>query len=434
MGYSARMNNYQLFFGVTYTHRFNSNTRLENRFSYQDFESKLKQDQITFQYQERRKFFSGTTGEGRVAWNSTVFHRLNARNFFEAGMGADFYMTRVEDQMYEIIDTPRVLHNANNNSSLIKLYGQWQHRFNDKISLTPGIYGHFFTLSKDFSIEPRVGMLWKTSTHTSVNFGTGLYSQLQPRLVYFYQDENEQLPNKSLKFTNSWQTVAGFNWRFAKSFRIKTEIYYQYLYRVPVIKDIPQESILNFGDDMYNNWDYVFVNKGTGQNYGIELTVEKFMAKNYYFLVTASLYQAKYKGYDKIERNSKFNGNYALSVLGGYEFKLGKNILLSANAKFSYMGGNRYIPVRVISHQTGETIDLDYSKTYTQRFPDYLRLDLNVNMKTNFKKWAFEVFFEVNNVTNKKNVWYQYYNVNKQEEVYIYQYGLMPMGGVRVYF
>jgi hypothetical protein len=253
-------------------------------------------------------------------------------------------------------------------------------------------------------------------------------------MVYFYQDEKEQLPNKTLGFTRSWQTVAGFNWKFAKSFRLKPEIYYQYLYKVPVIEDIPQESILNFGDDFYNTWDYVFVNKGTGQNYGIELTIEKFLTNHYYFLITAALYQSKYKGYDKIERNTRFNGNYSVNALGGYEFRLGKNILLSLNIKTSYYGGKRYIPVKVITEGFEDIVVYDYSQTYTKRFPDYFRLDLNLNMKTNFKKWALEFYFEVNNVTNKKNVWYQYYDVTKEEEIFIYQYGLMPMGGMKVYF
>ena len=434
IGQNTTMNNYQLFFGANYTHRFSTNTRLENRFSYQDFESKINTDLITFQNTNRQKNYSMITGEGRAAWTSTVFHRINSRNFLEAGMGADFFLTNVHDQFYDSTETPTVLHNANKNSSLIKLYTQWQHRFNDNVSITPGVYGHFYTFTNDFSIEPRLGMQWKTSSNTSINFGTGLYSQLQPRLVYFYQDENEQLPNNSLGFTRSWQTVAGFNWKFAKSYRLKTEIYYQYLYHVPVIEDIPQESILNFGDDFSNSWDYVFVNKGTGQNYGVELTMEKFLTNHFYFLITTSLYQSKYRGYDKIERNTKFNGNYSVNVLGGYEWKLGKNILLSANTKISYMGGNRYIPVRVISNNFEAIVDYDYAQTYTKRFPDYFRLDLNVNMKTNFKRWAFEIFMEVNNITNHKNVWYQYYNVNKEEEVFIYQYGLMPMGGCRVYF
>jgi len=433
-GQSTVMKCYQLFFGANYTHRFNGNTRLENRFSYQKFESSLSNEYVEFLFASRQKNFSGTMGEGKAAWMSSVFHRFNVRNFFEAGIGADFFMTDLHDQYYDSSQIAIPMHNASNISFLTKLYGQWQHRFNDNVSITPGLYGHFYALTNDFSIEPRIGLQWKTSSTTSINFGTGLYSQLQPRLVYFYQDENGILPNKSLKFTRSWQTALGFNWKFAKSFRFKPEIYYQYLYNVPVIPDIPQQSILNLGDEMYNDWSYTFVNKGKGQNYGIELTIEKFMDKHYYFLITASLYQSKYTGYDKIERNTRFNGNYAFNVLGGYEWKLGKNHLLSANTKITYMGGKRYIPITIIGDGVSEITDYDYSQTFTNRLPDYFRVDLNLNMKTNLKKWAFEVYFEVNNVTAHKNVWQRYYNAKKQEEIYTYQYGLMPMGGVRIYF
>ena len=432
IGRSSFEKNYQLFFGANYTHRFSANTRLENRFSYQDFNRKEEVGRIIVP-DTRSKIFSLKTGEGRASWLSTAFHRINVRNFLEAGAGADFYLSSVNIQNYDTYGTSTVLHDAKNKfSSLVKLYGQWQHRFNDNISIVPGVYGHFFTLTNDFSIEPRLGMTWKTSIKTSLNFGTGLYSQLQPRLVYFYQDENKQYPNNSLGFTRSWQSVAGFNWNFAKSFRLKTEFYYQYLFNVPVSKEFPQESILNFATP-YVSW--TFINKGSGQNYGIELTVEKFMAKNYYFLITTSLYQSTYRGYDKIKRNTKFNGNYALNVLGGYEFKIKKNILLSTNAKVCYMGGKRYYPIKM-TEKEGLVVDveIDFSQFYTKRLPDYFRLDLNVNMKTNFKRWAFEVFLEVNNVTNRKNVLERFYDASMQEDVFIYQWGFMPIGGIKFYF
>ena len=433
IGEYVDMKDYQLFFGANYTRRFTENTRLENRLSYQYYESYKDVESIAFKNVRRWKDYTSTIGEGRVDWISSLFHRINSRNFLEAGIGCNFFMTNLHDKRYDSTENPIPLHDIDKNSLLIKMYGQWQHRFNDKITVTPGFYSHYYILTNNFSIEPRVGLLWKTSLNTALNFGTGLYSQLQPRLIHFYQDRNGQLPNKSLHFTDSWQTVAGFNWKFAKSFRLKTEIYYQYLYNVPVLEDIPQESILNFDED--NMWfTSSFVNKGTGQNYGIELTLEKFLSKNFYFLITSSLYQSKYKGYDKVERNTKFNGNYSLNVLGGYELKIGKNNLLSINVKAGYFGGKRRLLSNLVTDNFGTRIEYDYSQAYTIQYPDYFRLDLNLNMKMNFKKWALEFFVELANITNHKNIWTQYYNVNKQEEIYIYHYGFTPIGGVKVYF
>ena len=421
-----------LFFGANYTHRFNMNTRWENRMSYQHAVSKEEVKSITYRNLSRWKNYSDATGEGRTTWLSSVYHRINTRNFLEAGAGADLFMTRIHENSYDMAQNPTVLHEIDKNSLLLKMYGQWRHRFNDDITVTPGFYHHYYLLTSNYSIEPRIGMQWKTSSSTTLNFGTGLYSQLQPRLICFYQDKDGQLPNKSLKFTKSQQTVAGFNWKFAQSFRFKSEIYYQYLYDAPVIEDFPQESLLNFGDD--NRWDYTFVNKGTGRNYGLELTLERFLTKNYYFLTTVSLYQSKYKGYDKIERNTKYNGNYALNFLGGYEWKIGKNNLLSANIKISGLGGKRFIPATFVTDSDGTRLEYDYENAYTTQYPAYFRFDLNINMKMNFNRWSLEIFAELANITNHKNVWTQYYDVNNQKEVLVYHYGFMPIGGVKAYF
>jgi hypothetical protein len=50
--------------------------------------------------------------------------------------------------------------------------------------------------------------------------------------------------------------------------------------------------------------------------------LERFLDKGFYYLVTASVYDSRYKGGDDIERNTIFNGNYVANVLGGKEWVL----------------------------------------------------------------------------------------------------------------
>ena len=214
---------------------------------------------------------------------------------------------------------------------------------------------------------------------------------------------------------------------------LKTEVYYQSLFNIPVIPDTPEESILNFGDDFNNSWAYVFVNEGTGRNYGLEVTLEKFFNKHYYFLLTASLFDSKYKGYDKIERDTKFAGNYAFNGLLGYEWKLSARRLLSVNTKASYVGGKRFVPLTTYA-MGDDRFQYDYTQAYTKKLPDYFRLDLNINLKINYKRFSIEGFAEVTNITNHQNVWSKYYNASRNKEEYVYQYGIFPVGGCRVYF
>jgi hypothetical protein len=365
--------------------------------------------------------------EGRVAFSSTLNHRINAKNLIKSGIGADIYLTDIHSTWDGVL-----LNNYKGNSSLLKAFTQWQYRFNNAFSMTPGVYGQLYTLNNDYSIEPRIGFKWDASSTKSFSLGSGLLSQLQPRQVYFYEEDGVIL-NKKIEMSKSWQTVLGYQQKLGKGMHLKTEVYYQSLFNIPVIPEIPEESILNMGDDFTNNWNYVFVNDGTGRNYGIELTLEKFFDKNFYFLLTSSLYNSKYKAYDKIERHTKFDGNYAFNGLLGYEWKVGPKRLLSVNTKAAYAGGKRYVPVTEnFSHE--DRFLYDWSQAYTNKLPDYFRLDLNINLKTNFSRWSVEIFAEVTNITNHRNVWTKYYNASRQKDEYIYQYGIFPVGGGRVYF
>ena len=197
------------------------------------------------------------------------------------------------------------------------------------------------------------------------------------------------------------------------------------------IEAIPQESMLNLGDDYNNSWDHIFVNKGIGYNYGVEFTLEKFFDKRFYFLLTTTLYDSKYKGYDGVRRDTKFNGNFALNFLGGYEIKISQHSLISFNLKTAYMGNKRYTPT--IS-DNGFDMERDYANINSIKLPYYFRTDINVNVKTNFKRVSVEYFFEIDNLTNRKNVWRRYFDANQNQDRYTYQQNLTPMGGVKVYF
>lgn len=324
------------------------------------------------------------------------------------------------------------LHDAERNSLLLKTFGEWRYTINDALTIVSGIHSLYYNMSEEITIEPRFSAKYQLSNSISLNAGTGLYSQIQSRQVLFYQKDGANI-NDNLGMTKSWQNVIGFDWLLSASLRLKTELYYQYLFNVPVIPDIPQESILNMGDDFRNNWDYTFINKGSGKNYGIDVTLEKFYDNNFYYLLTFSLYNSTYKGYDGVSRNTKFNGNYAINTLAGYSWQIRKNNSLSVNAKVAYMGGRRYTPA-IVSGSTVAEREYDYSTAYENRLPDYFKIDLNLNFKMNFRHLALEWFLEVTNITNNKNIWLQYYNVNQQKERYIYQQGFMPMAGIKAYF
>lgn len=65
--------------------------------------------------------------------------------------------------------------------------------------------------------------------------------------------------------------------------RLKSEVYYQSLYDIPGLARSSFYSGLNEGADFGAPGIDSLVNNGTGRNYGVELTLEKFYSKGYYF-------------------------------------------------------------------------------------------------------------------------------------------------------
>jgi len=323
-GVEMKMSNRQMFTGINYTHRFSASTRLENRLSFQLFGQKIIQNEFEYPSTEILPEYGSTLNirEGRIAYQSALNHRISAQSLIKSGIGADVYLSDMKT-----VWENDVLNDFKGSSSLLKAFVQWKYIFSNVFSMTQGIYGQVYTLNNDYSIEPRIGFKWEATPLTSFSFGSGLHSQLQPRQVYFYEDDGI-IKNRNLQMSKSWQTVLGYQQKLGTGMHLKTEIYYQSLFNIPVISEIPEESILNFGDDFYNNWDYVFVNEGSGRNYGMEVTLEKFFNRQYYFLLTASLYDSKYKALDHVERHTKYAGKYAFNCLFGYEWKFGTRRLL----------------------------------------------------------------------------------------------------------
>lgn len=112
-------------------------------------------------------------------------------------------------------------------------------------------------------------------------------------------------------------------------------------------------------------------NTGEGKNYGLDITLEKYISKGYYYLFTASVFNSEYKGGDGIWRSTRFNRNYVFNCLVGKEWQVGKNKqnLVSLNTRFSYQGGNRYSPVKEEASDLEKGIVYDETNAYSMQEP-----------------------------------------------------------------
>ena len=368
--------------------------------------------------------------------------KINSRLFLKVG---------IENQLLQLdlyakskqrsIDNFKQIWDYNSQTNLAQAYVQLKYNISDKLTLNTGIHAQKFFLNNASSVEPRLGLKYDIDNKNSLTFGYGLHSQMQPINVYFLQTQNANgtysYNNKNLDFTKSNHFVIGYNMQPAKDWRIKSEMYYQSLYNVPVNTFSSSYSMLNTGAGFKTDLEDNLTNKGIGKNYGIEITVEKFFSEGYYGLFTSSLYSSKYTGSDGIERNTAFNGKYVYNILAGKEWNVGvgKRNKTSIDFKFTNAGGRYYTPIDVASSQAlgNEQLSKD---VYSAQYPNYYRIDLKLGytFNSNAHKLSQTLSLDLQNITNHKNIFSQNYDGRIQNVNWTYQLGFFPNFVYKVQF
>jgi hypothetical protein len=308
------------------------------------------------------------------------------------------------------------LRNFDDQFLLLQYFGQGRFKPTDKLTFVAGLHGMSFTFNDKNIIEPRASVQFQTDNKNTLSFSYGLHGQLQPLPVYLYQRQNGVVDksNRNLDFSKAHHFIIGYENRFANDWRIKGETYYQYLYDIPVEASSSGFSMLNAGSDFTFPEKAGLVNKGTGNNRGVELTVERFLSKGYYLLTTASLFQSKYKGSDGIERNSSYNNGYAANILAGGEWKVGKakRNSFTMDVRMSTIGGRYTTPVDLAQSIAQKKEVLDETKYNSEQLASYFRLDTKFGFRINSKKRKLSQTFylDLQNVTNQENIFLRRYN------------------------
>ncbi|MDX2415161.1 MAG: carboxypeptidase-like regulatory domain-containing protein [Bacteroidales bacterium] len=328
--------------------------------------------------------------------------------------------------------------NSSGNSYLFQAYTQSKYDIGPGLFLNLGVHAQYFHLNNEFSVEPRLGLKYAINTKSNISLGYGNHSQLEPLKVYMYQKESlgeTILPNKNLAFSKAHHFVVAYDYSISPNLRLKIEPYYQYLYNIPVVAN-SSWSMINYEQEF--TFDKTLINEGTGTNIGIDFTLERFLESNYYYLFTASLFDAKYTGGNGISYNSRFNKNFVLTALGGKEFvfdkKQGKTRILGINGRVSLMGGHRIVPIdEELSYQERE-IYYDWTKPYQEHNPTDFFLDLTLLYRINKAKHSSIWILQLKNLTGTASNYMYQYNLRENKIEYTNQTVMVPVISYKIEF
>lgn len=429
--------------GLKHVWLLNDKVFLKNIVSWSGSRTSFQSDTLTNDYQPNL-YDKGTYDNTALRFTGLVNYKSDSRNTFRGGLivsDLGFNMKAIAYRR-DIGRIAQVLDNRGNAWNY-EAYSQWKHQFNEALSINTGLHANYFNLSKSFSVEPRIGLNWWLSPNQQLSLGAGIHSRLEPMAFYMAATEQSDgtfiASNKRLSPTKALHFVAGYDRSLSSNLKLKAEAYYQYLYHVPVSSDPGiSYSTLNSSDVYYiYSRDYrTLVNKGTGLNAGIEFTLEKSLDKGYYFMLTSSLYDSKFKTISKKEYNTVFNGGYIGRFVTGKEWKTGANNknLFGLNTKMIYNGGRPYSPINLQEsiHLNEEVIEQD--KVNTLRMLPYFRLDLSVSYRINRPKLSHAFYLDLQNIMNRRNEWDRFYNSDKKIIETSKQAGMIPSIYYRIEF
>jgi len=387
-------------------------------------------------------FWAGErSSEVKLSFSTRVYKKFSPKGSMETGFSYDhFFMNFADSMMY--MGGFQVHTRTKEQMDFMRAYAQWLQSLAPGLDLKAGVYGSWLLLNNSWALEPRLGLDWRISEHHAVNLGGGLYSQMAPHVTYFLlthiTDSRVVQTNRNLDFMRSVQSAVAYDFKPTPRLHFKIEIYYQYLYDLPVKSGIPEYSLVNEGHDFFLDRQYSdsLVNKGRGSNYGIEFTFERYYSKQYYFLFTASLFNSTYTAFDNKTRSSAFGVKYALNAVGGYDFVIGKRRwgILSLGLRATYAGGNPYIPFDVSATvASGETM-MDWPASFTVKYPDYKRASLRFGLKRNLPGYNIEFILDLQYRTNYTNVYLQRIDPKTGEIKNFFSMGLFPMATWRIQF
>lgn len=363
---------------------------------------------------------------------SIANHKINAKHKIRVG---GFYTQHYYDLFSEYwsSDDNRWENDFKDdgNTGVAEGFASWKFRPTENLTFVTGLHYTNFLLNGEQVLEPRASARLQVFPGQYLTAGYGQHSRLESMLTYFAKktldDGSTILPNKDIGMTKAHHYVVGYENRISPNVNLKIEAYYQHLFDIPVENDVNSTFSTINAYDSYTERN--LVNEGEGRNYGIELTIERFFSDGFYYMLTGSLYESKFKALDGKEHNTAWNGNYASNFLFGKEWKVGKaakNKTFGVSSKIMLLGGNRINPILLDESIAAERTVRDWETPYSVKGDDIFQANLSVSYRRNRPKTTHEFKIDVQNVTNNQAVVNEYYNSYTGEIVYGHQLALIP--------
>jgi len=283
-----------------------------------------------------------------------------------------------------------------------------------------GRLDHYAILSQA-RFSPRAGVNVRLADTLSWNSSAGSYYQ-QPAFLFVSAFPQ----NASLVPWRANHYVTGLAWAPDASLRVTAEAYRKTYSDYPVASDLPTVSLANIGDTFSVREILLpLTSAGEGHSEGVELFVKKRLTSKLYGQGNLSFSRTRHAGLDDVLRPGSFDYPFVFNLLGGYRLSPAWEL----SAGLSFLSGRPFTPYdQAVSTEQRRGV-YDLTRVNAERAPDYGRVDIRVDRTFTMSGQPLNLFFGVQNVTNRRN--FASYTWNRRTNIQQFgeQQGIFPILG-----
>jgi outer membrane receptor protein involved in Fe transport len=291
-----------------------------------------------------------------------------------------------------------------------------------RLATTLGLRADYFSYNENMHLAPRLAASYQLSARTSINGAVGLFYQNLPLMLI-----SGNASNKDNRDPLARHYVLGVDHLVTESTRLTVEAYLKDYSHFPV--DPQQPSLFPLDEELLIHQNPLTA-QGKARSRGIEVMLQKKLAKDFYGLASASYFRSRYQAADSQWRNRRYDNRFTASVEGGYK----PNRNWEFSLRWLYAGGPPHTPLdleesRLLHHDV-----YDRDRVNQARYPDYHSMNLRFDKRFYFHSSSLVFYLSVWNVYNRKNLAMYFWNDAEQKQDEIYQWLILPIFGFEYEF
>lgn len=295
-----------------------------------------------------------------------------------------------------------------------------------KLTFNPGIRIDYYEYNKTTNVSPRFALTYDFNKTTSLTGTFGVYYQNVPWIIVAQNDAF-----KNLKNPKACHYILGLTHLLNESTKLTVELYNKDYSDFPV--DPTQPNLFVFDQAVLEGLfltHETLLSKGEANSKGIEVTVQKKLAKDFYGLIAGSCSKAKYKGLDNKWYDRVYDNRFTFAIEGGYK----PNENWEFSARWLYAGGAPYTPFNQTASTAADKGIYDESKINGSRLPDFHSLNVRADKRFHFQSSTLVVYLSIWNAYARNNIASYSWNEidNKQDEEKMW--GILPVFGIKYEF